>query len=96
MNIIVLYLIVINLISAVLFVYDKSAATRNKRRTPENLLHFFEFIGGVFAIIVLMYAINHKRRKLSYYLFTWILLIWWVAAYFLVISKLQLHYLFAL
>ena len=88
MNIIVLYLIAVNLISAILFIYDKSAATRNKRRIPENLLHFFEFIGGVFAIIVLMYAINHKRRKLSYYLCTWILLIWWVAAYFLVINKL--------
>ena len=88
MNIIVLYLIAVNLISAILFVYDKSAAMRNKRRIPENLLHFFEFIGGVFVIIILMYTIKHKNMKLSYYLPAWLLLIWWIAAYFLIISKL--------
>ncbi len=72
------YLVLINLFSAIIFVYDKRAAIKNRRRIPERNLHFVELLGGVFINILLMYILPHKNRKFSYYGPTWILFIVWI------------------
>ena len=77
-TIIFIYLIVINLASGIVFIYDKRVAIKNHRRVPERTLHVLELLGGVFANMVLMYSIHHKNRKFKYYGVTWVVMIGWV------------------
>lgn len=72
------YIVAVNLAAAILFVSDKRKASRSKRRVPESRLHLFEFLGGAFLILPLIYLIRHKNRKASYFLYTWAALILWV------------------
>lgn len=74
---IIQYLIIINLISGIVFFIDKQKSKKNKPRINEKTLHFLELIGGIFAILALMYLIKHKNRKLKYYILSWIILILW-------------------
>jgi uncharacterized membrane protein YsdA (DUF1294 family) len=67
-----------NLLSGILFAYDKHAAIKNHRRIPELTLHILEIAGGVFSVFLLMYIIHHKNRKIGYYGVTWVVLMWWV------------------
>ena len=71
------YFGVINLISGILFIIDRRAARKRRRRIPELTLHIFEAIGGVFSIFFLMYILRHKNRKSTYYMWTWTLVLWW-------------------
>lgn len=77
------YFVIISIISAILFAYDKHAAKKHKWRIPEKVLHTTELLGGVFVIIPLMYLIHHKSRKSSYYLITYFVLILWLGAIYL-------------
>jgi uncharacterized membrane protein YsdA (DUF1294 family) len=72
------YLILINLLSAALFIYDKLAATNDRKRIPERNLHFLELLGGVFSNLTLMYIIRHKNKKVYYYMWTWLILTLWL------------------
>ena len=74
-----IYLFIINIASGIFFAYDKLAAKKNRRRIPEPTLHLFELAGGVFANIMLMYVLRHKNRKFSYWIWTWLLMIGWIA-----------------
>jgi uncharacterized membrane protein YsdA (DUF1294 family) len=76
-----LYFICINIISGIVFAYDKSAAIRKRQRVPETTLHFLELLGGTFANLLLIYTLRHKNRKFSYWVWTWILGIGWVIIY---------------
>jgi len=78
-TIFLIYLIAINTVSGILFLYDKHAAINNNRRIPERTLHLLEIAGGVIANLVLMYSIHHKNRKFRYYGVTWVVMITWVA-----------------
>jgi len=77
-NITVLWITFINIISSILFVYDKHAAKSGNRRIPEKTLHLFEVLGGAFVNLLLMYTLRHKNRKSSYYIWTWLFLFAWL------------------
>ena len=87
----ILYIVIINLISSLLFIYDKNAAKSKQRRISEKTLHLFEFLGGVLINIVLMYTIKHKNSKFSYYFWTWIILIAWIIS--VIYSKINNRFL---
>ena len=72
------YLIVINILAIILFCSDKRRATKGKRRIPESILHLFELVGGIFAIIFLMFIIRHKNQKMSYKLVSFVILALWI------------------
>jgi len=78
MNFVLAYLTFINLVSGIIFAYDKSAAARKRQRIPELTLHFLELLGGAFVNLVLMYTLRHKNRKFSYWVWTWILMFCWI------------------
>lgn len=84
MKVFLIYLLIINLISAGLFIFDKISAKKNGKRVAEISLHLMELLGGVFAIIVLMYAVRHKNRKFKYFIFTYLILILWIAAFLMI------------
>jgi uncharacterized membrane protein YsdA (DUF1294 family) len=77
-NLLCIYLIVLNLVSGIIFAFDKRAAIKNRRRIPERNLHLLELLGGVFANILLMYVLRHKNRKFSYSSLTWVVSLTWI------------------
>ncbi len=85
-NYLIYYLLVINVISGVLFFSDKLKAKKNARRVPENTLHLWEFLGGVFINLVLIYTIRHKNAKGSYYVYTFMALLVWFFIFFLLFN----------
>lgn len=77
---VIYYLGAVNVLSGILFFWDKRAAKNGLRRVPEMRLHLFELMGGVFVNWILMYTIHHKNKKFSYYAVTYLLLFLWIAA----------------
>jgi len=82
-----IYLIAINAVSGILFLYDKHAAIKSHRRIPEQTLHLLELAGGVIANMILMYSIHHKNRKFRYYGVTWVVLIGWIVTMYVLSIK---------
>ena len=87
-NDMIIYLLIINIIAATMFIYDKHQARNHGWRIPEKVLHLTELLGGVIAIIPLMYLIHHKNKKASYYLVTYLMLIIFVAAMWFLFNHL--------
>ncbi len=78
MDLLVLYLISINIFSGLFFTIDKIKAINNKFRIPEIFLHFLELCGGVFITIFLMFLIRHKKNKFNFYIISYLILILWI------------------
>ena len=82
------YLIVINLISFTVFYADKRKAIKSKFRVPEIKLHIFELLGGVLIILPMLYLIRHKNRKISYYLWTYLIFAGWLLSSYFIWTEL--------
>lgn len=72
------YLVLINVLSGILFSYDKFAAVTKRSRVKEAVLHLFEGMGGAFINLLLMYLLPHKTKKPFYYMWTWIFMTLWI------------------
>ncbi|WP_339463095.1 DUF1294 domain-containing protein [Pseudomonas sp. EA_105y_Pfl2_R69] len=63
-----------SLISFVQYWQDKSSAQAGRWRTPENVLHLVELLGGWPGALVAQQCFRHKTRKLSYQLVVWLII----------------------
>ena len=79
------YLFIINLISGIVFAYDKFAAVTKRRRINEGVLHLFEGLGGAFVNLLLMFILHHKTKKSKYHMWTWLFMTLWLFVVLLVI-----------
>ena len=65
-----LYLLSINIFTAVIYGIDKVKAINNSKnnisRISENILFIFAFIGGSIGAIISMILFRHKIKKLSF------------------------------
>jgi len=64
-----IYFIIINLITFVLYGYDKLQAIRNQknlRRVPEVRLLLFAFLSGSVTAFIAMLLFRHKIKKISF------------------------------
>ncbi len=59
----IFYLISINILTFIIFGFDKLQAIRNSRRISENNLFIFVILGGHIGAILAMIIFNHKIRK---------------------------------
>ena len=57
------------------YAIDKSAAKKNKWRTPENTLHFIALIGGWPGALIAQQILRHKSKKVSFRIVFWITVI---------------------
>ena len=57
------YLVIINLVSAAVCVFDKRRAVRNKWRISEKSLMLLAVLGGGVGMYAAMLAVRHKTRK---------------------------------
>ncbi len=72
------YFLIINIFSGIIFYADKIKAQKKRDRIPESRLHILEIMGGIFSIIILMFIIRHKNHKLSYKAVSISILILWI------------------
>ena len=74
------YLVIINIITFLLYGIDKYFAIKNMYRISEFILLFFSFIGGVVGALFGMYFFKHKYRKVKFkiYLFLYFILLMYI------------------
>lgn len=89
MNYLFGYLFLINIVSGIIFWSDKRKAIQSKRRIKERNLHFYELLGGVFSILLLMYQIRHKNQKKDYFLITYLIALVWIGLVSFVVFKFK-------
>jgi uncharacterized membrane protein YsdA (DUF1294 family) len=70
---VVLYLIVINAFTFMVYRQDKNASIRGEWRIAESTLHVLSFIGGVVGAFVAQRMLRHKTKKLSFQITFWLL-----------------------
>lgn len=82
LNYFLLYFIIINLISFLLFFIDKQKAKKDRWRIQEKTLHTMSFLGGVFGSIAAMVIFHHKTKKTAFVVITIAALIFNIVAYY--------------
>lgn len=66
--ILIIYLIIINIISAVVTIYDKYCAVKKHWRVKESTLLLLSAIGGSVGMYLTMHIIRHKTRHIKFML----------------------------
>ena len=72
---------VASLITFAAYGLDKHAAKRRRRRVPEARLHLLELLGGFPGALAGQTVFRHKRRKRSYLVRFWLIVVVHVAAW---------------
>lgn len=60
------YFVIINIISVIVTIADKSKARRDKWRVPEKTLLTLSAIGGAVGMYITMHLIHHKTKKMKF------------------------------
>ncbi len=66
MNILLYYLLIINIAGFLSMLVDKQKAIHNKWRIPENTLMTISLIGGSLGALLGMYIFHHKTRHIKF------------------------------
>lgn len=78
---IILYFIIINILSFILYGFDKRLAIKRKDRVEEKLLFFVSFLGGGLGSLIGMKIFRHKTNKVLFWIinsisiFVWFIII---------------------
>ena len=67
-NVVIIYLLIINLITFFTMGIDKLKAKRGSRRIPEKTLFYLVLLGGGIGGILAMYIFRHKNRKSRFFI----------------------------
>ncbi len=74
--VLILHLVSINVITFILYGYDKSSSRdRYRSRISENTLHLFMLIGGTIGAIVGQNYYRHKTNKVSFRVTFWLIFV---------------------
>ena len=68
-NHIFILILLLNIITAIVFIYDKHAAKTHKYRISEKCLLLLSIFGAATTLYLLMFMINHKTRKPKFTIF---------------------------
>lgn len=82
MNIINIYLIIINILCLILMIIDKILAIKKKQRISEFHLLTITLFGGSIGTLLGMILVRHKIRKLKFLLLVPLSLILHILIYF--------------
>ncbi|MDU8498905.1 DUF1294 domain-containing protein [Pseudomonas syringae] len=70
-----LALTVMSLLAFVLYRHDKRQAGNGGQRTPENVLHATELLGGWPGALLAQQVFRHKTRKVSFQIMFWLIVL---------------------
>ena len=87
MNPLLLWLIVINVVTAIAYAYDKLAAPRGGRRIRERTLWLLCLLGGVLGAWVVFFGMRHKTRHQSFWVVQSAASVLWVVLVVAVVSR---------
>lgn len=65
-QLILIYLLIINAVGALLMLVDKLKAKKNLWRIPESTLFTAALLGGSIGCLIGMYAFRHKTKHLTF------------------------------
>lgn len=71
------YLFIVNLISLIIYIIDKYAASRSENRIRESYLLFSGFIGGVIGSLIGMILFRHKTKKKKFWILNVLFMLMW-------------------
>jgi uncharacterized membrane protein YsdA (DUF1294 family) len=87
MNPLLLWLIVINVVTAIAYAYDKLAAPRGGRRIRERTLWILCLLGGVLGAWIVFFAMRHKTRHQSFWVVQSAASVLWVVLIVAVVTR---------
>lgn len=87
MELMIFYLVIINIISFTMYGIDKVKARFNKWRIPENTLLVVSFIGGSLGSILGMEIFRHKTKHLKFKILNPLFLILHIISFILIMYK---------
>ncbi len=64
-----------SLLAFVLYRHDKRQAGNGGQRTPENVLHTLELLGGWPGALLAQQLFRHKTRKVSFQIAFWLIVL---------------------
>lgn len=67
------WVVLASVITYTLYAWDKRSARRGENRIPENVLHFWELIGGWPGAFLAQRSLRHKCIKVSYQCVFWLI-----------------------
>lgn len=67
-TILIIYLIIINLMSIIITIYDKWAAIKHMQRIRERTLIIVSALGGSVSMYITMWLIRHKTKHIKFML----------------------------
>lgn len=88
---IALLYLALSTITALAYWFDKDAARRGRRRTPESTLHLFELVGGWPGALIAQRWLRHKNRKASYQAAFWVMVVLNLFVLVLVLNDVDLQ-----
>jgi len=89
-KVILFYFIFINLLTFIIYGYDKLLSQKSKsRRISEKELHTFAIIGGFLGATLAMALFHHKISKSAFMVKHIIILILWIAAIIYYLTQLN-------
>ena len=82
--ILAIYLILINLITVIVTIYDKLCAVKRRWRVKESTLLLLSALGGSISMYITMLLIRHKTRHIKFMLGIPLILIFQLLIAFLI------------
>ncbi len=83
----IVYLVVINLVTYLVYAIDKSKARHHEWRIPESVLLWLAILGGSIGALTAMKRLRHKTHHIQFYMgIPAILMLQLVAAFFYLYS----------
>ncbi len=72
---------VMSMVTLIIMGVDKRAAAKEQWRVPEKTLHLLELCGGWPGSLIAQHLLKHKRRKLQYQIWYWLIVVAHLAAW---------------
>jgi uncharacterized membrane protein YsdA (DUF1294 family) len=78
LQLVLVWLVVINVVTAAAYAYDKLAAPRGARRVRERTLWILCFVGGVGGAWLVFFGMRHKTLHRSFWIVQAVATVLWV------------------
>lgn len=83
-QVLLVWLLAINVVTAIAYAWDKTQARRGGRRVPERRLFLLNALGGFLGAWLVFFGMRHKTQHRSFWLVqsvatvAWILILVWL------------------
>ena len=89
MKVLTIYLLVINVVTFLVYGFDKWRAKRDAWRVPEKTLLLLAVIGGSIGAILGMYTFRHKTKKAKFVILVPLIIILQMALVYVVLYGIK-------